>query len=144
METEAGAMLAEIARLELFGGKLEVHIQHFGVSGMSSKWSDGPAPGNTVAYLNGEDRFAGIGVGEEDTEFALVPEIAEEHLRRGRVLFEGDPVVSGVKGEKVLAIIGHLAEFAGTAGGIGELPCFGTYHFYFGGSFEGHGVVIVE
>ena len=64
METETSAILAEIARLELFGGKLEVYIEYFGVSGMSSKWSGGLAPGNTIAYLNGEDGFACIGIGK--------------------------------------------------------------------------------
>jgi len=137
VKAESAMLMMIVTQLELFSAQLEIDIEHAGVFGMCGKGADVYAAGNGVANLYGEDGFAGVSVGKQDAELVLLPEVAEEHLGVGRVLLECDPVVSSVRGEELLAVVGHLAKFAGAACAVGELLRFGPDHFNDEGAFEG-------
>jgi hypothetical protein len=69
-----------VTLVELPGGKLEINIKHFGGFGMNGKRANLLTAGNTVADLHGQHGFAGVGIGKEDAELALVPKLAEKHF----------------------------------------------------------------
>lgn len=66
---------------------------------------DGRTGGEALGDLDGEDAFALTGVGEENAEFALEPEFAEELARNGAGGGFGKPLSGGLYVEGVPSVI---------------------------------------
>ena len=136
------ALLVGVALVKLAGAELEVDIEDVGLRGVEREGADGPAAGDAVGDLYGEDGFADVGIGKEDAKFALVPERAEEHFGFGLALAEVHPAVSGAYGEEVAGLVevglGWCGGFAG-GGAQGEAAYFGAELFDVEGAFGGHG-----
>ena len=83
VEMIAARFAAAVTLAELHIGKFIVEIQHTAGCGVHLQARDRLAATDAVADLHGEDGFAGIGIGEEDAQLALVPKAVEQHFGPG-------------------------------------------------------------
>jgi len=145
VEVAVGAVV--IARGELLGAELEIDVEHAHGMGreLAVERCEQVALGQAAAELNGEDGFAHVGVGKEDAEFVLVPEVAEEHAGPGFTEFFFEPLVGSFGLEELgVPASGHyFAEAAGFAHAVGKFAGFAADQLDLRGDWvKGHNIQI--
>ncbi len=90
------SIVAGVSTLELLIVQFEIAVDHFLRPGFQFEPRDGTPSRDAVGDLHRQDGLAHVGIGKEDAEFLLVPELTEQHPGDGSFGSLFDPAVRGL------------------------------------------------